>query len=340
MIVLLLVSAILVSVSANEKREQHCYGDLGCFQTWSELKTLPQDPAHVQTSFNLYTRQSKSPVVIAANASHSSWSKSISHSHFSASKPTKFLIHGFMNSKNSGWMPVTKAALIAQGDYNVFIVDWGHGAQLPYEQATANVFLVAKQTALFIQKLHSTAHVDLNNVHLIGHSLGAQICGNIGSHARGIGRITGMDPAQPMFDQFDNSRHLDASDAHFVDVIHSDGADFTGVAGYGWIKPLGHIDFYPNGGMDQPGCSDNPVGTVSCSHGRSHDYFLESIKSSCKFLAHKCKSWKDFENGDCHGCSGGCPQMGLNADKTKNLRGSYYLSTTQHTPFCGKIELF
>lgn len=41
---------------------------------------------------------------------------------------------------------------------------------------------------------------------------------------------------------------LDAGDAVFVDIIHS-------AAGYlGQPGPTGHVDFYPNGGSQQPGC--------------------------------------------------------------------------------------
>lgn len=39
-------------------------------------------------------------------------------------------------------------------------------------------------------------------------------------------------------------------DARFVDVIHTD------IQVYGYTHPCGHIDFYPNGGTNQPGCSD------------------------------------------------------------------------------------
>lgn len=44
--------------------------------------------------------------------------------------------------------------------------------------------------------------------------------------------------------------HLTSSDAKFVDVIHTDGGIF------GFPNPIGHADYYPNGGRPlQPGCS-------------------------------------------------------------------------------------
>ncbi len=46
---------------------------------------------------------------------------------------------------------------------------------------------------------------------------------------------------------------IDPSDAKFVDVIHSNGDDiFSG--GFGMRLSCGHVDFYPNGGQQQPGC--------------------------------------------------------------------------------------
>lgn len=43
--------------------------------------------------------------------------------------------------------------------------------------------------------------------------------------------------------------HLSWTDAAFVDVIHTDGGHF------GFARPIGHADFYPNGGVRrQPGC--------------------------------------------------------------------------------------
>ena len=52
----------------------------------------------------------------------------------------------------------------------------------------------------------------------------------------------------------DTRDRLDSTDATFVDVIHSNGA-MKVVDGFGHVDPLGHVDFYPNGGWSQP-CKD------------------------------------------------------------------------------------
>jgi len=59
------------------------------------------------------------------------------------------------------------------------------------------------------------------------------------------------------YDEFPNElekTHLWYSDAEFVDVIHSDAGTFGG-GHYGLSKPIGHIDFYPSMGRDQPFCN-------------------------------------------------------------------------------------
>lgn len=61
---------------------------------------------------------------------------------------------------------------------------------------------------------------------------------------------SGLDPAFPLYMFSSPSARLSASDAKYVDIIHTDG----GVLGYPW--PLGHADFFPNGGTPlQPGCA-------------------------------------------------------------------------------------
>lgn len=84
----------------------------------------------------------------------------------------------------------------------------------------------------------------MDDITLIGHSMGAQISGFAGAHLNGkVQMIIGLDPAGPSFTKLtlrSESERLDPSDARFVQVLHTD-RNFIGSQ-----IPLGHQDFYPN----------------------------------------------------------------------------------------------
>jgi hypothetical protein len=72
------------------------------------------------------------------------------------------------------------------------------------------------------------------------YSLGAHIAGLTGrilhiTNGRKVGRITGLDPALPLFDNKDSTWRLRYKDAEFVDVYHTSMI---------WLKVDGHADFY------------------------------------------------------------------------------------------------
>lgn len=64
--------------------------------------------------------------------------------------------------------------------------------------------------------------------------------------------------------------------------------------------PIGTASFYPNSGMHQNGCLNNPIGYI-CSHTRSYEYFAESLYSKVSFYAHPCSSYDDVIKGKCLG---------------------------------------
>lgn len=87
--------------------------------------------------------------------------------------------------------------------------------------------------------------IPFESFHVIGHSLGGQIAGFVGKRvisktSSTIGKITGLDPAGPLF--FGSFR-LVPTDAEIVEVIHTDGF----VNGYYGVS--GTVDLYPNGGV-------------------------------------------------------------------------------------------
>lgn len=87
------------------------------------------------------------------------------------------------------------------------------------------------------------------------HFLGSQAAGYVGKTVQNLahsktGRITGLDPAAPLFEGiiFSDYNRLTKEDAELV-VIHTDGSVF------GYANHAGDIDFFPNSGTYlQPGC--------------------------------------------------------------------------------------
>lgn len=204
------------------------------------------------------------------------------------------------------------------------MVDWSSMADDNfYVRSAYSTRKVGQTSASLVDYLVQERGTDINNVHVIGHSLGAQTAGFTGMSTKSgkIGRITGLDPARPLFTDKEPNTRLDPSDAQFVDVIHT----CSGVLGSD--EELGTADFWPNGGqMNQPGCAMEFAG--GCSHGRSYEYFADSIRSNRPFQAYPCQSFSEFRKGR---CLTNPTYMGDNTPR--GVKGSYYLMTKSKSPY-------
>ena len=326
-----------------------CYGELGCFTdsnpfggvTARPIALLPNSPEKIATKFTLYNKNTsiKGEIISAEQKGNT----------FNTTAPVKFIIHGFIQNALVPWVIKMKDAILSFEEVNGITVDWSKGNGLPYTQATANTQVVGAEIAKLVNTFISTKGVKAKDVHLIGHSLGAHISGYAGSKIKGLGRITGLDPSGPDFENTDPKVRLDPTDALFVDVIHTDG-DNLHQLGLGLMQLVGHVDYYPNGGKDQPGCSSasekifgtlermfkeqefnvkSILETAVCSHMAVLTYFTESIRDKgCKFTAFPCSSKADFDSGKCMKCSSpnGCNQMGYWSTANRE-QGALYLNT-------------
>ena len=82
-------------------------------------------------------------------------------------------------------------------DSNVIVVDWGRLAAFMYLQAVDNTVPVGTYVGQFLSLLEQNNYIDLRNIHMIGHSLGAHISGIAGAYVGGrVGRITGTRPKE------------------------------------------------------------------------------------------------------------------------------------------------
>ncbi|KAH8392135.1 hypothetical protein KR215_001734 [Drosophila sulfurigaster] len=239
---------------------------------------------------------------------------------FDPNLDTKILVHGWKSSTMSNSIQSIRGAYLQRGQVNVFAINWRDQADNIYYLTPARYTVqVGRAVAKLIDLLVEEKDADPQRIHLIGHSLGAHIMGYAGSYTKyRVSRVTGLDPARPAFeDCIGPENHLDNTDANFVDVIHS-------CAGYlGFRKPIGMVDFYPNGGgPPQPGCSEISQIFTGCSHGRSYEYYAESINSDKGFYGVPCTTLDQMKGKN---CTGGRILMGDRVPQ--DARGIYLVKT-------------
>ncbi|XP_078656777.1 pancreatic lipase-related protein 2-like [Branchiostoma floridae x Branchiostoma belcheri] len=330
-----------------------CYGDLGCFSDeapFDNTGSVPQSPEHIDTKFYVFTRSN--PTIEERQEISYEDPSSLRMSHFNPRNKVKVLIHGFFSNPITEppfWAGDAMMEMLKRDDLNVIVVDWNKGAAAPnYFAAASNIRVVAAQIAKLLVFLTEETGCKLEQFHLVGHSLGAHTAGLVGTRLPGLPRITGLDPAEPFFEDEDPIVRLDPTDALFVDVIHTDGGEILSGA-WGLDLPSGHVDFYPNGGKGQPGCgntwlsaigslldsSQELTDSMDCSHKRAHQLYIDSINNPCKLVAYPCRSYDDYLAGRCWECSNdACAVMGYDVDSNPNARGSVYLTTGESPPYC------
>ncbi|ODN02419.1 Pancreatic triacylglycerol lipase [Orchesella cincta] len=257
---------------------------------------------------------------------------SLLESSYSPQKTPIFLIHGFVNNYTCKFSQRVKNAFLEAGkgeQYNIIVVDWGalstpknqtnlgltplnDLAKNPfYQAAVRNVPKVGRRIAEFIEFLINETYLDNpSSVYLAGFSLGAQVAGSAGYEVKQnmsdpIGRITGLDPAGPLYQsQTNNALKLESSDASFVDIISNGGGpnqnDCVDVTNDGWV-------------------TSNVAGV--CAHNRCWVYYIKSITND--IYGCKCFATPDYI------CKATCSNKVLFGYPTPpTARGTYYVEVT------------
>ncbi|XP_015669880.1 phospholipase A1 member A [Protobothrops mucrosquamatus] len=152
--------------------------------------------------------------------------------------------------------------------------------------------------------------------------------------------VSALDPAGPKYTRASPEERLDPGDALFVEAIHTDSDNF------GIRIPVGHIDYYLNGGKDQPGCSRLILygyQYLICDHMRAVHFYISVLKDSCPMMAFPCSSYKNFLGGHCLDCFDpfllSCPTLGLLDNGGLNMKTlprevKVYLATAASAPYC------
>uniref|UniRef100_A0A2C9L3V0 Lipase domain-containing protein n=1 Tax=Biomphalaria glabrata TaxID=6526 RepID=A0A2C9L3V0_BIOGL len=123
----------------------------------------------------------------------------------------------------------------------------------------------------------------------------------------------------------------------------------------GTLVPMGTVDFYVNGGEDQPSCANSVIGRVSaffntlgsgfdsmrtalgCSHMRATQLFMQSVNHVCGWPTYLCPDQDSLQQDQCTPCdTGQCHGMGYNLVYQSVLHSSvcYRTNTPELFPFC------
>lgn len=169
----------------------------------------------------------------------------------------------------------------------------------------------------------------------------------------------------PLFNSKDSVDTISTKSASYVEIVHSNG-DYLGIQ-----KPIGHADFYVNGGNLHPGCDEyflkkyllahsfedevkkgqmftaiDAVRTafmkplivkMVCSHLVANLMYAESINSKIGFYGKTCKIGIDLNKVDDikveqRQCTGDFVRMG-GTEQKRMKQGIFYLQTKETPPF-------
>lgn len=205
-------------------------------------------------------------------------------------------------------------------------MDWGAGAQTGnYLAARNRVNEVGPRVAQMADWLNQSAGAPFNTMVIVGHSLGGHTAGIAGKRtSRGrLAAVVAMDPANPGFDANRPGDRVAATDANYVEVIHTNGGML------GMDPPIGLADHYPNFGRSQPGCGVDLAG--NCAHSRAWEFMAESITTNTHFTARLCRNFADITSNNC--VSAGAQRRMGGEPLTTAARGIYWCSTNANAPF-------
>jgi len=287
---------------------------------------------------------------------------------FDPAKLSKVVVHGWGGGLHLDEF-LNSAYMEAGLDFNILGVDWRQMEGSPQTQVDE----VGIYTAHFLEALQEFG-IEFGDVHAIGFSYGAHVVASLGREVvrRGLKRlprITCLDPGVIGFGKHPELV-IKAEDADYVDIIHTDSDHMS------FLEPLGHADFYPNGGLNQLCSCNNQCEDIPChdgDHKRAPTYYRESILSRGSFPSWQCtQGWDAFleANLTCpYDASGPLVSMGewslessawrfdlsfklenfgsnsklenfaSKIPKDSEPRGVYYLHTRRESPFsCEEIS--
>jgi hypothetical protein len=221
-----------------------------------------------------------------------------------------YLVHGFKGFADKPWLIALKDGLLKRYQGSVVgIVGWKEAASLlkGAKGGFRGGYEIAAISTWFIGNILAYANNEIevksadSKTYCIGHSLGAHLCGFFSKMRKKLNpkfplqKILGMDPAGPIFK---NPRHhfslkLNSLDARVVEVWH------TNTASLGYKNAgLGSIEFYINGGANQPQCNQKVWNMGKCSHNLAYSLIAFLTQHNVEWTLRCYAKWECLNGYD------------------------------------------
>ncbi|OQR77175.1 pancreatic lipase-related protein 2-like [Tropilaelaps mercedesae] len=328
----------LLVMHAGSFYEVMCYDQLGCFGK-EPFGVLPEAPDYIRPEFELYTKESISrpAIVYEFNSTFGSTDTVTRRALRNTSRPLVFIAHGFGGSSDNEWMQkLCEIKINYPHETNVILVNWKQGARYStlYAGAAANTALVGRMAAYFCLRLVDEFGILIRNVQFIGFSLGGQMSGFFAEQIfrakrQPIGKITALDTAAPLFEAYGVYPRKEYSE--YMEAVHTSAGSTVWRGKVGVEVNYGHVDFYPNGGIDQPGCS---FPNVACAHYRAVEYYIEALQNQdhCVYSGFLCETVENANRGDCASEKDNTHYLTMSRAQ---INGAiYFLKTDSVAPYC------
>ncbi|XP_015419046.1 PREDICTED: pancreatic lipase-related protein 2-like, partial [Myotis davidii] len=172
-------------------------------------------------------------------------------SNFHLDRKTRFIIHGFISKGEERWLTDMCQGFQEPGLSSRDLSPSPSESQGVPILAWGPCHSILPQTKM---------GYSLENVHIIGHSLGAHAAGEVGRRLGGsVGRITVRQE-----DSRSGRKESDALCGHdlALEPLPSLLTTASDVSGFGMSQKVGHLDFYPNGGEQMPGCGKTILSSI------------------------------------------------------------------------------
>ncbi|KAL6264029.1 hypothetical protein P5V15_004111 [Pogonomyrmex californicus] len=207
-------------------------------------------------------------------------------------KSITVLAHGYLGGRNTLPTPYVISAYCSRNTSAIILLDWSRLARGDMLMVSNRIPEIGRIVASSFDILKRRGY-ELENWHLIGHSMGAHIVGCVGTYTYfNFSHITGLDPAELFFysDLYDGCQ-INSNVAQFTEVFYTDSG------GYGTMKEVGTVNIYANtGSAPQPACCHSQYGINGCSHIKAAEWYADAVRNETKYLATRCANCFAFMN--------------------------------------------